>query len=223
MEWIDKLIGRVTEIRKAQAASSPAGADAGELAASVTEKLEAGELEPTEVAIKTFAKSAGLAEADADEFAGAVLDAYFTEDEDANPPAEEESDDKTEPVAKSEAARGSAAPTETRTVLKSIHSLSRRVDAIGLAVTELLDLLGQQSAAQQTLKTDVERHLQQEPPKRPVLKAGAGKPEPDRATLKRLILKGVQARALTPLDMALFESQNVLSDSARQYVETESK
>lgn len=137
MSWKDLLVGVLKS--KAAEHQPPTEEDLKQIATEVGTKLVSGELEPTTEVIKSFVKTKGLSDEDANDFAEEALSAFFEVDNHPDPT----------PVQKSE-----GAGQETATISKAdFDELKNSVDVIGKAVVHLM----QKSSASKNLEGEIEK------------------------------------------------------------------
>lgn len=206
MSWKDLLVGVLKS--KAAEHQPPTEEDLKQIATEVGTKLVSGELEPTTEVIKSFVKTKGLSDEDANDFAEEALSAFFDVD---NDPA---------PVQKSE-----GAAQDTATISKAdFDELKSSVDVIGKAVVHLM----QKSSASKNLEGEIEKLKseltaiggQSADPKKPVEhaqdKPGVG--GMDRKVIKSRLLQGLNAGKVTLGDIGVFDIHNELTQQAQAYL-----
>jgi hypothetical protein len=208
MSWIDELVGVLKS--KTAEPKPPTEEDLKQIATEVGTKLVSGELEPTTEVIKSFVRTKGLSEEDADEFAVEALSAFFDVDNHPEPA----------PVQKS-----GGAGQGTATISKAdFDELKSSVDVIGKAVVHLM----QKSTASQDLVGEIEKLKseliviggQSADPKKPVEHAQdkPGVANMNRDVLKSKLLQGVTSGQLTIGDLGVFEIGNTLTKNAEIYL-----
>lgn len=206
MSWIDELVGVLKS--KTAEPKPPTEEDLKQIATEVGTKLVSGELEPTTEVIKSFVRTKGLSDEDADEFAVEALSAFFDVDNHPEPA----------PVQKS-----GGAGQDIATISKAdFDELKNSVDVIGKAVAHLM-----KSSASKDLEGEIEKLKselaaiggQSADPKKPVEHAQ----EPvnrhgDRNVIKSKLLAGVRTGRLSVNDMGVFDIRNQLTDAAQAYL-----
>ncbi len=208
MSWKDLLVGVLKS--KAAETQPPTEEDLKQIATEVGTKLVSGELEPTTEVIKSFVKTKGLSDEDANDFAEEALSAFFEVDDYSNPA----------PVQKSE-----GAGQETGTISKAdFDELKSSVDVIGKAVVHLM----QKSSVSKNLEGEIEKLKseliaiggQSADPKKPVEhaqdKPGVG--GMDRKVIKSKLLQGLNAGKVTLGDIGVFDIHNELTQQAQAYL-----
>ena len=220
------------KIRKAdepmEAAPVPDGAgqpDEDALIQECIESLDKGELTADPEKVAEWAKSKGMSEESAADFAEAVLSAYFDEGEAEEMPTEEGKDKMPETETMEETAKAiSFWAKAIDKKLKRIEHIESNLENIVKGMTVMIQSNSELTESNKVMKASLEK-LGVIPAGKPAaIQKSASPIKGDEMTFgdtKKVILKGAMAGVLNPAEVAAWESTfgRIVSDNIKKYIQ----
>lgn len=229
--WAKGIIDKIgsLSVRKSK---DPAVGETGDSATAIenvameaAEKMSSGELDTNVEAVKAFLIENGIEEAEADDYATDIIDAYFGADDIDSDEGDDmggEDDDMMKSSLPDQV--DNLDPKLARQILKSLQNIEESLGVLGFGLTHALDQIEESAKNQTILKSSVETFLDQPVRKTTIQKSNIKNEGVNRdfVSTKNLILKGIIEKKLSTEDMSAWEMGKNLTPAAEQYI-TEAK